>query len=111
MLLKFLEALYSKPERRVFGKEGRSGMEKGIPSDLIREIFPRRPRKSTLSEVVYGRLKRMILKGEVKKGQRLVEEQIAHRMDVSRTPVRAAFQQLENDRLIVRKKEEGVFVA
>jgi DNA-binding GntR family transcriptional regulator len=86
-------------------------MKNGIPIDVIREIFPRKPQKSTLTDLVYGRLKKMILKGELGKGQRLVEEKLAHGLDVSRTPVRLALYQLEEEKLVIRKTEKGIFVA
>ncbi|RPJ11905.1 MAG: GntR family transcriptional regulator [Deltaproteobacteria bacterium] len=85
-------------------------MKNGIPNEVIREIFPRKPKRSTLAEMVYARLKKMILKGELRKGQRLVEEQIAHGLNISRTPVRLALYQLKEDQLVVRKREKGTFV-
>ena len=86
-------------------------MKNGIPIAVIKEIFPRKPRRSTLKDLVYARLEKMISKGELRKGQRLVEEKLAHSLDVSRTPVRLALNQLEEKRLVVRKAERGVFVA
>jgi DNA-binding GntR family transcriptional regulator len=86
-------------------------MKNGIPSEVIREIFPRKPQRSTLTETVYTRLRKMILKGELRKGQRLVEEQLAHGLNVSRTPVRLALHQLEKNQLVVRKRGKGIFVA
>ena len=44
-------------------------------------------KKSMLSEEVYNQLKEMIVSRKFKKGQRLVEEKLAHRVNVSRNPM------------------------
>ena len=86
-------------------------MEHNIPDEVIKEIFPRRLGKRDLYGSVYQILRKMILSGKLKKGQRLVEEQLAKKFDVSRQPVRAAFFQLEKDKLIIRKNRKGTFVS
>lgn len=86
-------------------------MEHNIPDDVLKEIFPRRLGKRDLYGMVYNKLKKMILSGKLKKGERLVEEKIAQEFDVSRQPVRAALFKLEKDKLIVRKNRKGTFVS
>ena len=47
-------------------------------------------------------LKRSILYGKLKGGQRLIEEQLADQVGISRTPVREAFHKLEREELVTR---------
>ncbi len=63
-----------------------------------------------LREVVAGRLRLMILDGELKPGQRLVEGQLAERLGVSRNPVREAMRSLEATGLIVAAPRRGAHV-
>jgi DNA-binding GntR family transcriptional regulator len=58
---------------------------------------------------VYGELRAAILRGELRPGERLVEEAVASRHRVSRTPVREALHRLEVDGL-VRTASRGVAV-
>ena len=52
-----------------------------------------------------------IIKGEYEPGQRLKEEEICTRLDISRPPVREAFKFLEAEGLVMRKPRRGVFVS
>jgi DNA-binding GntR family transcriptional regulator len=63
-----------------------------------------------LSVKVYRVLKEMILKGELKSGQKLQQEQIAEQLGVSRTPLLTAFSKLEREMLIEIKPRRGAFV-
>ncbi len=65
--------------------------------------------RKSLREEIYESLKKSILHGKLKGGQRLIEEQLAHQMGISRTPVREAFHKLERDDL-VRRRPQGGFV-
>lgn len=58
---------------------------------------------------VYGQLREAILGGELRPGERLVEETVATQHRVSRTPVREALHRLEVDGL-VRTASRGVAV-
>ncbi len=60
---------------------------------------------------IHGQLKRMILSGKLKKGQRLVEEKLANQLNVSRNPVRIAILQLREEGLVTWKFKKGTFVA
>lgn len=86
-------------------------MKNKIPDTIIDEIFPRKMKRSLLSEEVYDQLRKMILSGKFKKGQRLVEEKLAHRLNVSRNPVHIALLRLREENLVIRKYNRGVFVA
>ncbi len=67
-------------------------------------------KKKPLRELVYDSLKKSILHGKVKAGQRLIEEAIAHQVGISRTPVREAFHKLEQDDLVSRLAKGGFAV-
>jgi DNA-binding GntR family transcriptional regulator len=85
-------------------------MKNKIPDQVISEIFPRRVRRSKLSEEVYDQMRKMILSGKFKKGQRLVEEKLAHRLNVSRNPVQIALLRLRKEKLVIWKYKKGTFV-
>lgn len=63
-----------------------------------------------LPEQVYQRLKDMILNGELIPGQKLVQEDLASKLGVSRTPLLSAFRTLENELLIELIPRRGAFV-
>jgi DNA-binding GntR family transcriptional regulator len=86
-------------------------MKNKIPDQVIREIFPRRLQKHQVIPNTYDRLKKMIVSGKLKKGERLVQEKLAHDLGVSRMPVIKAIVQLKKDGLIVWKYRRGAFVA
>jgi DNA-binding GntR family transcriptional regulator len=67
-------------------------------------------KKKSLREEVYESLRRAILHGKVKPGQRLIEEKLAHEASISRTPVREAFYKLEKDDLVARRAKGGFVV-
>jgi len=75
------------------------------------EIFPRKVKKSILRGEVYDQLRKMILSGKFKKGQRLVEEELAYRLNVSRNPVHTSFLRLRREKLVIWKRRKGTFVA
>lgn len=54
-------------------------------------------------------LREKIIVGEIEAGQKLNENQIATRLDISRHPLREAFRILENDRLVISNPRRGVF--
>ena len=48
-----------------------------------------------LRDVVFNTLRRAILNGKLKPGERLMEVHLANRLGVSRTPIREAIRKLE----------------
>ena len=58
-------------------------------------------RPQSLREQTYQVLRSAILSGEFGAGSRLVETQIAEKLQVSRTPIREALQKLQKEQLIV----------
>jgi DNA-binding GntR family transcriptional regulator len=81
-----------------------------ISDELLKEIFPRGLNRGLASERVYSHLKQMILSGKVKKGRRLVQEEIAQKFNVSRMAVGIAFSKLKKDGLIISKRGVGSFI-
>ncbi|MDD3337678.1 MAG: GntR family transcriptional regulator [Lachnospiraceae bacterium] len=64
-----------------------------------------------LREVVFTTLRRAILQGELKPGERLMEIALANRLGVSRTPIREAMRKLELEGLVVMIPRKGAQVA
>lgn len=65
---------------------------------------------SSRSDTVREQLEQMIVEGEFRKGERLDENRLALRFQVSRTPVREAFQALNAAGLLDLKARSGAFV-
>jgi DNA-binding GntR family transcriptional regulator len=86
-------------------------MKNAIHEEVLKEIFPRKYKRRQISQEIYEQLKRMILAGKLKKGQRLVEEKLANQLDVSRNPVRIAILQLREEGLVTWRFKRGTFVA
>jgi len=59
--------------------------------------------RHSLSEQVYRYIKRLILSGQIKGGERIPEERVALRFGVSRTPIREALKRLEQYGLVYIK--------
>ena len=63
-----------------------------------------------LSAGLYSELQKDILSGAIPDGSKLTEQVVCKRYNVSRTPVREAFRQLEADGLIENIPNRGAFV-
>ena len=68
------------------------------------------PNSGSLSNSLFNQLRIDILQGKLKAGEKLTEQRICSEYVVSRTPVREAFQKLENDGLIETIPNRGAFV-
>ena len=64
-----------------------------------------------LRDVVFERLRKAIVEGALKPGQRLMEVQLAEQLGVSRTPVREAIRKLELEGLVIMLPRKGAYVA
>ena len=82
-----------------------------IPDEVLREIFPEKLKGRETPEELYTLLKKMILSGKLKKGQKLTHEGIANDFNVSRALVHKVIFQLKKDGLIISKGRKGSFVA
>ena len=64
----------------------------------------------TLAGRIADQLKRQIVTGQLRPGQKLVEKEIAALYNVSRTPLREALARLVNDGLAISVPYRGIFV-
>lgn len=64
-----------------------------------------------LSTDLFSNLRKDILQGKLRQGEKLTEQQICDEYNVSRTPVREAFKQLELEGFIEAIPNRGAFVA
>ena len=67
-------------------------------------------RATSLGKLVRNDVLGMILRGEIKAGERINEPDVAARLGVSRVPVREALRELESSGLVEARKHSGVFV-
>ena len=67
------------------------------------EKQPKRPKVEISTDL----LRRMIIKGQLSPGSRLMEPELARLTGTSRTPVREALHLLEKENLVVRRKSGG----
>lgn len=63
-----------------------------------------------LSKQAYKKVKQMIVSKKLLPGQKIVQEQLADRLGISRTPLRSALQMLEAESLIESIPRRGVVV-
>lgn len=61
----------------------------------------------TVSDSVYLWIKNAIINGDLKTGERLIQEELTKKLGVSRTPVRDAFKRLESEGLVVSRPHYG----
>ncbi|HEX2018201.1 MAG TPA: GntR family transcriptional regulator [Aurantimonas sp.] len=66
--------------------------------------------KTTSATMVYQKLRRDILNGTMKPGQKLQIDQVAQRYDSGINPVREALNRLSAERLVDRRDQRGFFV-
>lgn len=64
-----------------------------------------------LRDIVFETLRKAILDGDLKPGERVMEVQLAEELGVSRTPVREAIRKLELEGLLVMVPRKGAYVA
>ena len=67
-------------------------------------------RSHSLTTLAQQELERRILAGDILPGDKLVEQDVAMELNISRGPVREAFRALEQAGLVVTEKNRGVFV-
>jgi len=82
-----------------------------IPDKVLKDIFPKKLNGRKAPEELYTQLKKMILSGKLKKGQKLTYDGITLDFDVSRGIVHRVISQLKKDRLVISKWRIGLFVA
>jgi DNA-binding GntR family transcriptional regulator len=67
-------------------------------------------RPALLREVVYDALLELIISGSLRRGQHLVEAELAEHLGVSRQPVREALQRLQTEGWVDLRPAQGAFV-
>ncbi|MBC7342478.1 MAG: GntR family transcriptional regulator [Clostridia bacterium] len=90
-------------QARAKGWEETSGEEERFADLIRRQSYPVR-------DLVFDHLRRQILKGKYAPGERLIEEDIAGELGVSRTPVREAIRKLELEGLAEHIPRRGAIV-
>lgn len=65
---------------------------------------------SDLATQVYWVLRELIITGELRPGQKLVQEELASRLGVSRTPLLSALSKLEQEKVVETLSRRGSFV-
>src|SRR5574342_246389 len=65
----------------------------------------------SIREHAYLYLKEMILEGEFKAGDRLIERELAVKLNISRTPIREALFRLESQGFVKTVPRKGVIVS
>jgi DNA-binding GntR family transcriptional regulator len=65
----------------------------------------------TLSDDVVTLIRKMILNGTLKPGERVNQVQLAEKMEISRGPIREALRLLQNEGLIKHEANKGTFVS
>jgi DNA-binding GntR family transcriptional regulator len=66
---------------------------------------------SPIRDKVYGYIKNMILTGELVAGERIVERELADKLNISRTPIREALFRLESQGFVKTLPRKGVVVS
>lgn len=64
-----------------------------------------------LRDIVYEELRNQILTSKIEPGTRMMEIDLAEKMDVSRTPIREAIRKLEEEGLVIIKPRKGAYVS
>ncbi len=79
--------------------------------DTATQDAPAAGSSSTLATAVYERLRRDILGGVLRPGQKLQVEFVRDRYQVGNSPVREALSRLSSDGLVERREQRGFYVA
>lgn len=75
--------------------------------DIVEENREADPSRNSTT---YSSIKRMILAGQLGPGKKLVHEELAEALDVSRTPVREALERLYQEGFVTRLPRRGFYV-
>lgn len=81
--------------------------EKSIGGNGVFELDRRLPAAAQ----IYERLRRMIIDLKLEPGETIAKGDLANRFGVSQTPVREALLRLEEEGLVIIKRQSGTFVA
>lgn len=79
-------------------------------AEMMDDVYKATAMPKTVAEQIADRLRTEILTGLIRPGARLLQDLEAARLDVSRTPLREAFRQLEAERLVHVLPNRGAVV-
>ena len=65
---------------------------------------------NNLDDLVYNKVKEMILKKQLKPGEQIIQEELAKKLGTSRTPLRKALSQLAKEHLVKVMPRGGTYV-
>lgn len=74
------------------------------------EIFPQELTRFLFPEEAYAQLKKRILSGKLKKGQRLSYDGIVHDFNISRWAAHRVISKLKKDGFLISRSKAGSFV-
>ncbi len=78
--------------------------------DIVETAGSENPEPPSRNSATYGSIKRMILFGQLGPGRKLVHEELAEALKVSRTPVREALERLYQEGFVTRLPRRGFYV-
>jgi DNA-binding GntR family transcriptional regulator len=76
----------------------------------LSEIFQQQLQQRTAADAIYWTLRDAIRKGLIAPGCRLIEDEIASALNVSRTPIREALRRLQSEQLLEKGSSRGLVV-
>jgi DNA-binding GntR family transcriptional regulator len=94
----------------VFGEGSRGGARGRQQTALVQALGLQPLVSRTVAEQVHAFIQRALLSGQLNPGDRLAEGELATALGISRTPIREALRQLDNDGLVVVLPHRGTFV-
>lgn len=84
--------------------------DRSPPADTSESGSQAPPQNGTRSDYAYLAIQRLIREGVLAPGKPLIEQHLAQRISVSRTPLRQALQRLESEGLLVKSANRSHFV-
>jgi GntR family transcriptional regulator, rspAB operon transcriptional repressor len=78
--------------------------------DIVEAAGSEKPEPPSRNSQTYSSIKRMILFGQLGPGRKLVHEELAEALKVSRTPVREALERLYQEGFVTRLPRRGFYV-
>lgn len=76
-------------------------------TDVPRSHMDSDPEKTDRATTAYLRLRRLIVHGQLAPGSRIVETELARKLELSRTPVRSALQRLQQEGFILAGRDDA----
>lgn len=107
----------TKQARRAATKRARRATSDGVPKlewqtvwNFVEAAGSENSEPPSRNTMTYGSIKRMILFGQLGPGRKLVHEELAGALKVSRTPVREALERLYQEGFVTRLPRRGFYV-